>query len=320
MHAYAALIPWPQPILEFLGFVAAFLATGAIGFRFIVIRPWIRGNAQTTPGDFRTVALEAARRAATIGLIGAGLALALFVLDVHAQAAERHLPFGQVFGDGAANPLGAGLGLFAVIGFGLAIVGIGPGWHLAAAGVVLGALRPAFFGQWTRLINPIHMLAGGMWIGTLFHVVVAGIWLTLQSGLSSERRGFFVREIVARFSPFALVSAGVLATFGVITAWRHLKPLSALWTTPYGITLIVKLCVVATVLALGAFNFRRQRPLLGSESGARALRRSATAELLVAMLVLAVTSILVSLPSPKPPPHQPSPRASAGPPHRTGLP
>ncbi|HMI31448.1 MAG TPA: CopD family protein [Candidatus Limnocylindrales bacterium] len=312
MQAFASLIPWPQPVLEFLGFIAAFLATGAIGFRFIVIRPWIRGHARTTPGDFRNVALEAARRAATIGLLATALALALFVLDVHAQATERHLPFEQVFGAGAATPLEAGLYLLAIIGFGLAIVGVGPGWHLAAAGVILGALRPIFFGQWARLINPIHMLAGGMWLGTLFHVVVAGIWLTLRSGLSSERRGFFVREIVARFSPFALASAGVLATFGVITAWRHLKTISALWTTPYGLTLIVKLCVVAAVLALGAFNLRRQRPLLGSEAGARALRRSASAELLVAMIVLVITSVLVSLPSPKPPPQRPSPRAAAG--------
>jgi putative copper export protein len=318
MQAFAALIPWPQPVLEFLGFVAAFLAAGAIGFRFIVIRPWIRGHARTTPGDFRNVALEAARRAATLGLIGAALALALFVLEVHAQASEQRLPFEQVFGASAAMPLQAGLGLLAIIGFGLAIVGIGPGWHLAAAGVILGALRPAFFGQWARLINPIHMLAGGMWIGTLFHVVVAGIGLTLQSGLSSERRGFFVREIVARFSPFALLSAGVLATFGVITAWRHLKAISALWTTPYGVTLIVKLSVVAAVLALGAFNWRRQRPLLGSEAGARALRRSASAELLVATVVLIVTSILVSLPSPKPPAHRPPPRAIAGPPRPAG--
>jgi copper transport protein len=87
----------------------------------------------------------------------------------------------------------------------------------------------------------------------------------------------------------------------VITAWRHLKTLSALWTTPYGITLIVKLCLVACVLALGAFNFRRQRPLLGTDAGAHSLRGSATAELAVATLVLVVTSLLVCMPSPKPP-------------------
>ena len=60
------------------------------------------------------------------------------------------------------------------------------------------------------------------------------------------------------------------------------------------------------MLALGAFNFRRQRPLLGTDAGARSLRGSASAELAVATLVLIVTSLLVSMPSPKAPTAEPS--------------
>ena len=80
-----------------------------------------------------------------------------------------------------------------------------------------------------------------------------------------------------------------------------LAVLRALWTTPYGVTLIVKLCAVALVLALGAWNWRRQRPRMGSEAAAWSLRRSARMELAAAALVLAITAILVSLPSPRPP-------------------
>jgi putative copper export protein len=75
--------------------------------------------------------------------------------------------------------------------------------------------------------------------------------------------------------------------------------LSNLWSTPYGYTLIAKLCVVLVVVGLGAWNWRKQRPLLGTESAAAVLRRSATAELIAATVVLAITSVLVSLPSPK---------------------
>lgn len=298
MNPTEPLLHWPGPIFELLGFAAAFLATGAVGFRLFVIRPWIGGRAQTSSDDFRSVARDAARRAAVLGSIGAAITMALFVYELHGQSAERHVAFGALLGSSA---LELGLGVLAILGFALAASGLGPGWYLAAAGVVLGALRPALLGQWARLINPIHVLAGGMWIGTLFHVVTAGIRLALKSGLSPERRGAFVRDMVARFSPLALGSAGVLATFGVITAWRHLKTLSALWTTPYGITLILKLCLVSCVLALGAFNFRRQRPLLGTEAGAYSLRRSASGELAVATMVLIVTSILVSLPAPRKP-------------------
>jgi hypothetical protein len=69
----------------------------------------------------------------------------------------------------------------------------------------------------------------------------------------------------------------------------------------YGYALLTKLCLVALVFGLGAWNWRRQRRRLGSEEAAHRIRRSAAMELAVATLVLVVTAILVSLPSPKPP-------------------
>jgi len=63
--------------------------------------------------------------------------------------------------------------------------------------------------------------------------------------------------------------------------------------------LIVKLLLAGTVFALGAWNWRRQRPTLGTEDASQSIRRSSLAELTVATLVLAATAIVVSLPSPK---------------------
>lgn len=308
MSSPEPLIHWPQPILELLGFVAAFLATGAIGFRFVVLRPWLRGPAS---GAEEILAHDAARRSALLGLIGSLAAMALFYVNLQGEAVEKNRSLGALLGSNG-TPVALALGALTIVGFALAASRARFGWYLALVGVLVGGLRPALSAQWIRLINPVHVLAGGMWIGTLFHVVVAGILVTLRSGLSSEGRGVFVRELVRRFSPLALASAGLLATFGVITAWRHLKTLPALWTTPYGITLMLKLLLVACVLALGAFNFRRQRPILGTEAGARSLRRSASAELAVATMVLIVTSVLVSLPAPrKPKPRAPEHAASA---------
>ena len=54
-----------------------------------------------------------------------------------------------------------------------------------------------------------------------------------------------------------------------------------------------KLVLVAVVLGLGALNYRRLAPRLGSSAGDRALRRSAAWELVVANLVLVVTAVLV---------------------------
>ena len=298
---------WPQPILELLGFLAAFLATGAVGFRFFVLRGWAGRRAAGGTGELHEVGQGSARRSAILGLLGAIGVTTLLIFDLRGQAAEHQMSFLALLGSDTACSLELGFSLAALLGFLIAGFDGAWGWFLAAFGVVFGVFEPALFGKWMRLVNPIHMFAGGLWIGTLFHLVVAGIAPALRSALPSERRGALVQEMVARFSPFALASTGLLALFGVITTWRHLKALAALWTTPYGIALIVKLCVVACVLALGAYNWKRQRPLLGTEAGARSLRRSASAELMVAAVVLVITSVLVSLPSPRPPAAKPPP-------------
>jgi putative copper export protein len=164
---------------------------------------------------------------------------------------------------------------------------------------VVSPLVPLFAGKWLSLVNPVHRLMAGFWIGTLFVLVLAGLGTLLRDDRSKERRGRIAADMVNGFSPMALTCGGVLVLSGLITAWRHLTPFSSLWTTPYGWTLIVKLCLVAGVFALGAWNWKRQRPQMGTEGAAVAIRRSARAELVVATCVLVATAILISLPSPQ---------------------
>jgi putative copper export protein len=83
------------------------------------------------------------------------------------------------------------------------------------------------------------------------------------------------------------------------TAWLHLKRVSSLWTTSYGITLVVKLIFVVCVVVMGAWNWRRVKPTLGESGSEETIRHSATVELTFGALVLLATSVLVSLPSPK---------------------
>jgi copper transport protein len=299
MQNFSSLIQWPDPAFELLGFVASFLVVGAVGFRLRVIGRVV-GTAGTNAEDQR-VLHAAAQRAAVLGLLGAIVSAALFAKRLPEMAARQHVTVGHLLTSNVQAELQAALVLAALIGLMLACGRVGLGWWLAALGSIVGPLSGAFFGQWSRLVVPIHRLAAGLWIGTLFMLVSAGLVTVLRSTLPSERRGAMVANLVNAFSPLALVSAGVLATFGVVTAWQHLHVLSALWTTPYGITLILKLLMVGVVLGLGAFNWRKQKPLLGSEAGAIRLRGSATTELAAAGLVLVITAILVSLPSPKPP-------------------
>ena len=298
-------VDWADPPRELIGFVAQFLAAGAIGFRYFALRlPRIEAD--------RPFYQDAARRAAVFGVIGVALSIVLMVLALPALAARRHTTPGALLTGDVTTILQAAFLIIAIVGFLMAAMQIAAGWPIAAIGVVVGSLRAVFTGRWASLVNPVHVLAAGFWIGTLFVLVTAGLSAMFRHESTRERRGVIAADMVNGFSPLALTMGGVVVLFGVITAWRHLHVLSNLWSTPYGITLIVKLVFVATVFALGAWNWRRQRPMLGSEPAAAAIRRSATAELSVAAVVLLITALLVSLPAPRPPGATPRAPAAAG--------
>lgn len=297
------LITWSEPAREFVGIVAQFLAVGAVGFRFAALGSRIDAAAASandaalaTEGD---IYRHAARRAATLGLLGAFMQAVMLYESLPAAASRAKLTVGQALTGNFQIGAPVWLLLIALVGFALASAGRRSGWWLAIVGVVVGPLVPLLLGKWLGVVNPLHRLMAAFWIGTLFVLVLAGLGTVLRDERSKERRGRMAADMVNGFSPMALACAAVLVLSGLVTAWRHLTPFSSLWTTPYGWTLIVKLCFVAVVFALGAWNWRRQRPQMGTEGAAVAIRRSARAELVAAACVLVATAILLSLPSPR---------------------
>lgn len=301
------LIEWSETVRELAGFIGLFLGAGAVGFRYAAVRGRLAG------GDHAEVWADAARRAAVLGLIGWLIRAVLTAINLPGAAARQHTTVAALAGGNLQTQVQLLLLVLALLGFALAAMGRGIGWPLAAVGVIVGQLRGVFFGPLTRMVNPVHALAAGLWIGTLLVLLVAGIGTVMRHERGRERRGVLVAEMVNGFSPLALACGIVVVVFGVITAWRHLPKIDALWTTPYGWALIAKLVFVAAVFALGAWNWRRQRPTLGSEPAADSIRRSSVAELSVAGVVLVITAILVSLPAP-PRPKAPGAPAGEGPP------
>jgi putative copper export protein len=305
------LIEWSEPVMELIGFITIFLTTGAIGFRYSSLRGKLARAG--TPATDASIYATAARRAALLGLIGSIAAMVLAVRALPGLAQRAHTTTGALLSSNAPAQMLIGFAALAVIGFLLASARLPIGWPVAAIGVVAGTLRGLFSGRWSQLVNPMHELAAGLWIGTLFVMVIVGLALVLRNETPADRRGPIAAAMVNDFSPLALVCGGLVVLFGVITAWRHLNPLSSLWTTPYGWALIAKLLVVAIVFALGAWNWKRGRPTLGSEAGAFGLKRSATRELVAAGVVLVITAILVSLPSPRRPGAPGGPGGPGGP-------
>src|SRR3954462_8365777 len=152
---------WADAIKEFIGFVALFLGAGAIGFRYFALRGWQIESDRPFYDD-------AARRAALLGLLGVAVTLITAAIGLPGVAARKHLAAGAFLMSDRATMMQFGFLPLAVIGYALAAMRLNAGLPIAAVGVVVGALRQGLLGQWSKLINPVHSLAAGLWIGTLF--------------------------------------------------------------------------------------------------------------------------------------------------------
>ena len=301
------LLTWSEPVTEFIGFASLFLANGAIGFRYAVIRDRLSGPSDPD----RSVYTNATQRAGLLGLIGTVVQVILLLRQLPHLAERMHLSTAQLVMTDPQTAARCLLLALALIGFGLVTRQRWGAWPIAAIGLIGAQLAVILAGRWVALVNPLHQMLASLWLGTLLILVIAGLSIVMREAVGS-RRGPVVADMVNGFSPLALICAPLLVLTGVITAVLHLKPFSSLWTTPYGYALLTKLCLVVLVFGLGAWNWRRQRPRLGSEEAAIRIQRSALMELSVATLVLIVTAILVSLPSPKAPqPAGPAPAAES---------
>lgn len=272
-----SLIEWPKPFVEYAGFLAAYATIGAVAFRYAVV-----GRAEAAIRD------DASSRAAWIGVAGSVLGIVYLIVAALNSKKSHAVPI---------VPLTTIV--LAGVGFVLAARRLTAAWALAALATAIFAVRSMHLEKWTSTVNPLHVIGGALWIGTLFVIVAAGVPAAMHAQVPAEQRGPAVAWLVRGFSPVALVGASLLALTGVITAVRHVKYWAAMWTTPYGLTLDVKLVAVLGVVAFGYWNWQRLKPRLGDETAARELHTSARYEIVLACVVLVITGVLVSIPSPK---------------------
>ncbi|MEV7891866.1 copper resistance protein CopC [Streptomyces sp. NPDC088357] len=162
----------------------------------------------------------------------------------------------------------------------------------------------------------LHLLAMAVWLGGL-----TALLLVLYRAPADE---LLPSAAVARFSRLALASVAVLAVTGVYQSWRGLGSWDA-FTTSYGRLLALKIGAVFLMLMAASYSrswterlraVPREEPVLvavgggdqspppgpvsggpgagGAGSGAhwRGLRRSVLAEVVIGVLVLAVTTVL----------------------------
>jgi putative copper export protein len=285
---------YTDALMELIRFVGSFLAIGAIGFRFGIVR---RTRGMTD--EARTILR--ADNAALIGILGVLLLVLSALGGPYLSAIADNKSFAEALPRNL-NPFEFKLTMLAVAFIGFALVRATPsfGWILAAIAVLFAILQPLYTGRnFSGRVNAVHVLAASSWLGTLLILSLVGIRGLIRSTASGAQRAQLVADLVNSFSPLALTASMIVAITGATTAWLHLKRISALWTTSYGLALVIKLVLVLIVVLLGAWNWKRVRPSLGSEGTEHTIRRSSTMELTFAALVLIATSVLVTLPSPR---------------------
>lgn len=297
--------------IRWVTFTAILVVLGAVAFHLFVLGFLRRAQEPDSP-----MLAPASARAATLGLWGAIALGVAALLRLYAQS------YAFQGAEGALDPamLGVIVGrtiwgwgwLLQVAGVVVAIAGFvaarrrrAAGWGIAALGSAALAFTPALSGHaaavpqltWLAVLaDGVHVIGAGGWLGSLLFVVVVG--LSAAYRLPEGERGRGAAELINAFSPTALVFAGIVAATGVFSAWLHLDSVSALWQSEYGRTLLLKLGILSVVAGTGAYNWLRVKPALGNIEGAVRIRRSATLELAVGVLVLVVTAVLVATPTP----------------------
>ncbi len=169
--------------------------------------------------------------------------------------------------------------------------------RLGLSGVVLAALGSiiahsaaghAAAGRWpvvsTIAIQVAHVAAAGLWLGGL---------ATLVIGLASEPSKS-TTVAVRRFSSIAAVGLLMVTASGITRGFQEVSAWSDLITTTYGALIAAKVALLIAIACLGALN--RWRNVAKAVADLNPLRRTAAAELAIAMVAVIAAGFLGALP------------------------
>lgn len=179
---------------------------------------------------------------------------------------------------------------------------------LALASSLFALAAPVLIGH-SQLVEPRtlivaadlgHLFAGAFWTGGLI-----GLTIFLSSAFPSRKNGkestdpILIARVVQRFSSCAIWSVLLLTVSGTIMGLMIIESIDALTTTSYGLTLLLKIGIVASIVMIAAYNRFLLLPALRTHPETapkwRLLRRTLTYEASLLVMVLAVTGFLTNL-------------------------
>ena len=148
----------------------------------------------------------------------------------------------------------------------------------------------------------LHLAAMAVWLGGLAVLVMVVVPFARRGGHELHS------AVMKRWSYIAYSCVACLVVTGEFQASRQVDPVEALWSTSYGAVLLIKLGVVGAMLVAAVLAQRHVLATAPSEAGGTAderfaggdvltvIRRSVRIEAALAVVVLAVTAVLVSQP------------------------
>lgn len=290
-------IPSPGPVTEWLLPVISMLANlcGVLTVGLTTTAAFL------LPGDGPSVAAhgwQLLRRVTWAALTWALLSAAAIVLTVSDVLGmpvtelnrQAVVSFALSISQGQALLLQSGSALAVAI---LSRGGVSRG--LAACTALLAMLcllPPAFTGHAASAGD--HQLAV---TSLALHVLAASLWVGGLAGLMLVRRHRRFADTAARYSSLALTCFLATAVSGTVNAAVRLGDWPALWTTRYGVLVLLKVLALLAVGLIGAVHRVRTLPAL--RSGApRAFLRLAAGELVVLGAAVGLAAGLSRSPTP----------------------
>lgn len=326
-----------QSVVRWFVFSAMFLLFGGFAFRLFVLKPTLNQTFDLTDEE-RSEGFEKSRRR-FVSLLWLGIAVLALAVP-----ARLLLQTSSVFGTGFTGTFSPSKAsqVLTQTGFGTpwivqAVVVIllfvvvflisrkpvsnenfDKSNPLLWTGLILGAillLTPSLTGHARAASKDylfaipsdwIHMLAGSLWVGGLVHLFFTSP--KAFENFESATRLDGVIKMIPLFSRLAIAATILIVLTGIYNSWIHLASFYVLFSTDYGITLLIKILLVIPMIALGGVNSFILHPQMKQiladkdvsqtqyQQTSNKFYRSVSIEVLLGILVLVVVSILTFLP------------------------
>lgn len=114
-----------------------------------------------------------------------------------------------------------------------------------------------------------HFMAVSIWLGGLFYIasiLLMTIRLSIRKnsnidgnanrsfGVAVHNTSYFLALLLPYFSLIATISLGIIGVTGLYMAWIHLHTAEAIFTSPYGNILAIKLLLILPMVILGGYH------------------------------------------------------------------